>query len=95
MFNYNEIGHVCPETGRVCITVEQFDENYCDVTGYLYSIEDEELGFDPWRLVEYADACLDHRQETRYELWFLSCGGYRKAHPDDPIYVSAKAFAGK
>jgi hypothetical protein len=48
---YNTPGHVCPETGRRAITLDEFAKLPPETEAYRYSAAMAEWGYEPWRLV--------------------------------------------
>lgn len=88
MLNYNDPGHVCPQTQRQCITVETYDKllwDCGDTWAYQYSPSAEEMGLDPWRLIEGLDKYLIDR-ERPWVLCFSS--GHEVAVPGEyTVYV--------
>jgi hypothetical protein len=87
----NEVGHVCPRTDRVAVSVSAFAAS--DLNGeapaYWYSVADEEFGFDPWRLVDSVDSSLGGKS---FDVWFAS-GVCQPVSPKATIYLSASNAA--
>lgn len=81
--NYNVIGHICPETGRQCISAITYYLNHIDEFAYQFSIENAEFGLDPWTLIDSSDISVDG---TTIDLWFAS-GRCITVSLDFPIYV--------
>lgn len=86
--NYNELGHVCSETGRKCVRAYDYanSEFNGDHYAYLYSEELEEMGLDPWRAIDGIDLYLDGE---RAELWFDN-GGSLIVDVTESVYISRK-----
>lgn len=57
MKTYNEVSHLCPETGRIAMTVADAyaREDSPDRTFFAYFPKSAELGLDPWRLIDGID----------------------------------------
>ncbi|TAL65856.1 MAG: DUF2761 domain-containing protein [Burkholderiaceae bacterium] len=87
----NEVGHVCPRTGRVAVLVSAYAASDLngEVPAYWYSATDEEFGFDPWRLVDSVDSSLDGQS---FDVWFPS-GVCQPVSPTATLYLSAKNAA--
>lgn len=85
MLKYNEPGHVCPRTKRMCVTVRDYDAMIWELGerwAYQYSPTAELMGLDPWRLVEGADRVNDQN----CDIWYAD--GYVTRVPSDfAVYV--------
>ena len=65
----NEVGHVCPRTGRVAVLVSTYAASDLngDAPAYWYNAQAEEWGLDPWRLVEGVDP---HTHSGSFDVCF-------------------------
>lgn len=83
---YNKADHVCPETGRMAMTVAQVNllqDEVGDVHSFTYSKEAAGFGTDPWRLVDGINPMVN---EAKSELWFDS-GGSKLVKNSTMLYV--------
>jgi hypothetical protein len=86
MSKYNRAGHVCPNTGRVAMTVAEVTElqnEVGDVHSFTYDKEAEGFGTDPWRLIDGINPMVDKAQS---ELWFDN-GGSKLVKNNIMLYV--------
>lgn len=64
---YNTPGHVCPETGRRAITLEELAQLPPDTIAYRYIPTMEEWNLDPWRLLfGVGELCRDGTRLVHY-----------------------------
>jgi hypothetical protein len=72
--NYNEDGHICPDTGRIAMTiaVAYAREDSTDRTFYIYSPSAAELGLECWRMVDGFDST--QASPKRYDVHFSDGG---------------------
>lgn len=64
---FNDPGHFDNETKRIAIPlIEFYDKFDPDTTCYLYNANAEELGLDPWRLVDSIDK---HTNGIGFDIW--------------------------
>jgi hypothetical protein len=84
-FKYNLVGHVCPQTNRVAMTVAEVIklQDKGDVYSHTYDEEAAGCGLDPWRLV---DSINPFTKEPKAELWFAN-GGSRVVGTETVLYV--------
>lgn len=68
---YNNVGHVCPDTGRIAMTVADAcaREDAADRTFYRYSEEAADAGLECWLQLEGIDATMN-AEERAYSLDF-------------------------
>ena len=71
--DYNEIGHVCPRTERVALTVaEAFDrDDRADRVFYTYNAVAYAEGRDPWRTIDNINGDRCGATPPIYELVFV------------------------
>lgn len=91
-FEQRPVGYVCPETGRVAVRVDDLADSDLngDAWAYLLNEEAQEMGLDPWRLVEGIDA---HTKDGRFDVCFAS-GTYKTVESGTTVFLSA-ADAGR
>lgn len=73
------------ECNRQAVTVRWLFE-HPDAQGYIYSKDNDDLGLDPWRMIDGTD------KSTRDERYFLDFGraSTRAVASDFVVYVSRK-----
>lgn len=88
---YNTPGHVCPDTGRVAMTIRDAyrREDMPDRHFFIYNVEAADSGMDPWRLTDGMDATVKKGMDglpLRYTLDFAS-GASRDVAPGFVVYM--------
>ena len=78
MSKYNRAGHVCPNTGRVAMTVTEVLElqnEIGDVHSFTYDKEAEGFGTDPWRLIDGINPMVNEAKACTYDqmTWVVQC----------------------
>lgn len=71
--NYNEVGHVCPETGRIAMTVADAyaREDSPDRHFFAYLADAAKYGADPWQLIDGIDASTANGADSLPETYGL------------------------
>jgi len=80
-------GYVCPRTGRVAVLVADLADSDLngDVSAYWLDQEADELGMDPWRLVEGFD---HHVTGGSLDVCFAS-GAFQTVGPHMTVFLTA------
>lgn len=91
---YNQVGHVCPVTGRLAMTVAQAyaRDDSCNRTFFAYDLDSAEAGLDGWRLIEGIDASkMAHPDGSPVDYTLdWAGGGSKKVYPHAIVYMQRK-----
>lgn len=88
---YNDLGHICPRTKRVCVSYAEYDQSYeemgDELSAYTYSEYLADCGLEPWSPIEGA--------EKVNEDVALTCGGHTRFVPVDScrVYLRRAVYA--
>jgi hypothetical protein len=93
---YNTPGHVCPDTGRICMTVREAfaRDDSPDRHFFQYNGDASHLGLDPWRLLDGIDASTAKRLDgtpAEYTLYFDASDSTMKVGPNYVLYMQRTA----
>jgi hypothetical protein len=84
---YNEVGHTCERTWRVAMTVAAvlvlMKDDPDAVRAFTYDTEADDVGLDPWRLIDGINPLV---KEPQAELWFDN-GGSKIVDLSQVVYV--------
>lgn len=92
---YNTPGHVCPDTGRLAMTVADAyaRDDYCDRHFWIFNKTASDLGIEPWHEVEGLDPTTATGRDGKpvgYTILFAGSGS-RDVYPPSVVYMQRTA----